>query len=89
MFIEANSFNVGIDLGQDQSLCEGETFNLQIENEETIATRWFFENQLINDTEDNILVTQDSFGSGLYSVEVVLLSGCTAEDQVNIFFNVF
>jgi len=60
VFIEANSFNVGVDLGQDQNLCEGETTNLQIENDEAIAIRWFYEGQLINDTDNNINLSQDN-----------------------------
>ncbi len=87
VFIEANSFNIGIDLGQDQTLCKDEAISLQIENDEAIAIRWFYDGQLINDTDDNILVSEDGFGAGLYTVEVDLPSGCTAEDQVQIFYD--
>jgi gliding motility-associated-like protein len=87
VFIEANSFNVGVDLGQNQNLCEGESTNLQIDNDEALAIRWFYESQLINDVDDNIDVSQADSGSGVYSVEVDLPSGCTAEDEVNIFFD--
>lgn len=87
VFIEANSFNVGVDLGQNQTLCDGEITNLQIENDEAIDIRWFYEGQPINIADDNIDVSQANFGSGLYSVEVDLPSGCTAEDEVSIFFD--
>jgi gliding motility-associated-like protein len=87
VFIEANSFNVGVDLGQNQTLCAGETTTLQVDNEQAIAIRWFFEGQQINSGTSNLLVSQQVSGSGLYSVEVDLPSGCTAEDEVNIFFD--
>jgi gliding motility-associated-like protein len=87
VFIEANSFNIGVDLGQDFTLCEGETTNLDITNDDAVAIRWYFEDQLINDTDNNIDVTQTDFGSGTYSVEVDLTSGCTAEDEVFVFFD--
>lgn len=87
VFIEANSFNVGVDLGQDQILCEDETINLQVDNDEALAIRWFYEGQPINTSDDNISISQQNLGSGLYSVEVDLPSGCTAEDEVEIFFD--
>jgi len=87
VFIEANSFNVGVDLGQNQSLCEGESINLQIDNDQALAIRWYYEGQLINTTDDNIIVSQADFGSGVYSVEVDLPSGCTAVDEVDIFYD--
>ncbi len=87
VFIEANSFNVGVDLGQNQTLCEDETINLQIENEDALAIRWFFEGQLINNTTNSLTVSQNDFGSGIYSVEVDLPSGCTAEDDISVFYD--
>ncbi|RRO17398.1 T9SS type B sorting domain-containing protein [Flavobacteriaceae bacterium 14752] len=87
VFIEGNSFNVGVDLGQDQTLCQGETLNLQIDNDEATSIRWFFEGQLINDTDNNITVSEDAFGEGQYSVEADLPSGCTAIDEVQINFD--
>ncbi|MGX1023190.1 gliding motility-associated-like protein [Psychroflexus sp. MBR-150] len=87
VFIEGNSFNIGVDLGQDQTLCQGETLNLQVENDEVTAIRWFFDGQLINDTDDNITVSEANFGAGQYSVEADLTSGCTAIDEVQISFD--
>lgn len=87
VFIEANSFNVGVELGQTQTLCDNETTTLQIENSEATAIRWFFENQIIDNTSNELIISQDNFGSGLYSVEVDLAGGCTAVDEVNIFFD--
>jgi gliding motility-associated-like protein len=88
VFIEANSFNVGVDLGQDQTLCENESLNLQITNNDALGIRWFYDGLLFNDSDDEINVSQDNFGSGLYTVEVDLPGGCTAIDEVNIFFDV-
>jgi gliding motility-associated-like protein len=87
VFIEANSFNIGIDLGQNQTLCKDEDLTLQIENDEALDIRWFYDGQLINDTDDNILVSQDSFGAGIYTVEVDLPSGCTAVDEIEIIYD--
>mgnify|MGYP002152235466 CR=1 FL=1 len=87
VFIEANSFNVGVDLGQNQTLCEGEVVNLQIENDEALAIRWFFDGQQITNTTNSLTVSQDNFGSGIYSVEVDLPSGCTAEDEIEVFYD--
>jgi len=88
VFIEANSFNVGVDLGEDQTLCENEATTLQITNDDFLGIRWFYDGQLINDTDSEIDVSEDIFGSGLYSVEVDLPGGCTAVDEVNIFFDI-
>ncbi len=87
VFIEGNSFNVGVDLGQDETLCQGETLNLQVVNDEVTAIRWFFDGQLINDTDDNITVSEANFGAGQYTVEADLPSGCTAIDEVQISFD--
>jgi len=87
VFIEGNSFNVGVDLGQDQTLCQGETLNLEIDNDQATAIRWFFNGQLINDTDDNITISEADFGDGQYSVEADLPSGCTAIDEVQISFD--
>lgn len=87
VFIEGSSFNVGVDLGQDQTLCDGETLDLQIDNDNAIAVRWFFNGQLINDTDDSITVSGANFGEGLYTVEADLPSGCTAVDEVQINFD--
>ena len=87
VFIEGSSFNLGVDLGPDQILCEGEDTILEVENDEATAVRWFFEDQLINDQDENITVAETDFGSGLYTVEVDLPSGCTAIDEVLIDFD--
>jgi len=87
VFIEGNSFNIGVDLGQNQTLCQDETLNLEVENDEATAIRWYFDGQLINDTDDNITVSEANFGEGLYSVEADLPSGCTAIDEVQINFD--
>jgi len=87
VFIEANSFNIGVDLGQDQTLCDGEVINLEIENDDALAIRWFVDGQQVVTDQNNIPVSQNDFGSGLYRVEVDLPSGCTAEDEVEIIYN--
>lgn len=87
VFLEGSSFNIGVDLGQDQTLCQGETLDLEVENDDATDVRWFYEGQLINDTDDMITVSQANFGEGLYTVEADLPSGCTAVDEVQINFD--
>lgn len=87
VFIEGSSFNVGVDLGQDQILCQEESTTLQIQNEDAVDIRWFYEDQLLSEPGDNINVSNENFGPGLYSVEVDLPSGCTATDDVIINFD--
>jgi len=87
VFLEANSFNAGVDLGTDLTLCQNETTTLDIQNQDGNPVRWFFNDQLFNTTDDSITVTQNDFGSGTYRVEVDLPSGCTAEDAIEINFD--
>lgn len=87
VFIEANSFNIGVDLGDNLVLCDGETTTLQVDNDEANEIRWYYDGQLINTNDTSLSVTQTAFGSGLYAVEVDLPSGCTAEDEVQVFFD--
>ncbi len=87
VFLEANSFNVGVDLGADLTLCQNETTTLEIENEDGNPVRWFYNDQLFNTTDDSINVSESNFGPGTYRVELDLPSGCTAEDSVVITFD--
>ena len=87
VFLEANSFNVGVDLGPDRTLCAGEQVTLQVDNEDANPISWFFNDQLINSTDDSITVTADNFGSGIYRVQIDLPSGCSAEDSVSIVYD--
>jgi len=87
VFLEANSFNVGINLGADLTLCQSDTVMLEIENQESNPIRWYFNNQLINSTDNSITVAEDDFGAGTYRVELDLPGGCTAEDSILVNFD--
>lgn len=87
VFIEGNSFNAGVDLGLDLILCEGEDTLLDVDNDDATAVRWFYDGQLINDTDESITVSEANFGAGNYSVEADLPSGCIAEDDIDINFD--
>ena len=87
VFLEANSFNAGVDLGTDLTLCQNETTTLDIDNQNGNPVRWFYNDQLFNTTDNSIIVTEDNFGAGTYRVELDLPSGCTAEDSIVVNFD--
>jgi gliding motility-associated-like protein len=87
VFIEGESLNVGVDLNEDMVLCSGQSTSIEVDNENAMAIRWYFNNELIDSTESELVVSEDNFGAGSYSVEVDLPGGCTATDTVEINFN--
>lgn len=87
VFLEANSFNAGVDLGADRTLCQNETTTLDIDNPDGSPVRWFYNDQLFNTTDDSIVVSEGNSGSGTYRVELDLPSGCTAVDSIVINFD--
>jgi len=94
VFLEAESFNIGANLGEDiYGLCEGETHLLepldigaQAEN-----YKWF----LITDQEEILLEEgpdQNSFEvqqSGTYKVVIEYAGSCAAEDIIQVFYEDF
>ena len=84
VFIEGNSFNAAVDLGDDITTCaEDVTLNGDIQNPNATYS-WYLNSGLINgETQPNLLVTQ----SGTYTVmiEIPLAnSTCTIEDTVEV-----
>src|SRR5690606_38815014 len=84
VFIEGNSFNATVDLGEDITTCaEDVTLNGDIQNPNATYS-WYLNNGLIaGETQPNLLVTQ----SGTYTVQIEIPlanSSCTIEDTVEI-----
>ncbi len=84
VFIEGNSFNAAVDLGEDITTCaEDVILNGDIQNP-VASYSWYLNNGLIaGETQPNLLVTQ----SGTYTVQIEIPlanSSCTIEDTVEI-----
>ncbi|MBV7268504.1 T9SS type B sorting domain-containing protein [Winogradskyella luteola] len=84
VFIEGNSFNASVNLGEDFSTCATEvTLNGDIGNPQATYA-WFFNNVLIpSETQTTFDVTE----TGNYRVEIsipLLESACIIEDDINI-----
>ncbi len=99
VFLKADSFNVGSDLGEDRlittgnALCDNET--LPLDAITANSYQWFKLNittqifdPLASETNQRLLVTSASatptLGSGTYKVEANLGFGCVAEGQITV-----
>ncbi len=84
VFIEGNSFNASVNLGEDFSTCASEvTLDANIGNPDA-SYSWYIDNVLISDTTQPIF---DAIQTGNYRVEIEIpLAGgtCLIEDDVNI-----
>ena len=89
VFIEADSFNLGVDLGQDligdRALCNDENTLLEVDDD-LADVDWFFNDNPIAQNVNQIDVNATDFGAGTYTVEATLPSGCIAEDEIEIEF---
>ncbi|MBZ9652136.1 T9SS type B sorting domain-containing protein [Psychroflexus montanilacus] len=90
VFLEANSFNVGFNLGIDRtgsnSLCETEELQLEIpQNLQANPITWLYNGTPIpGETDSTYLVSEADFGAGTYSAKVDLGNGCIATDNIEI-----
>ena len=89
VFIEADSFNLGVDLGQDltedRALCNDESTLLEVD-ENLTDINWFFNDNPIAQDVNQLSVNATNPGAGTYRVEATLPSGCIAEDEIEIEF---
>lgn len=89
VFIEANSFNLGVDLGQDlignNALCNDESVLLEVDDNLSDLA-WYFNDNLVEQDTNELLVDTSNFGEGTYTVEATLPSGCIASDNIIIEF---
>lgn len=87
VFIEGNSFNASVDLGEDFSTCLGNTLlDGNIDNPDAIYT-WFFNDASIPSANQ---ATFNAIQSGTYRVEIEIPFGsgsCTIEDEISIELN--
>ncbi|WP_461589479.1 choice-of-anchor L domain-containing protein [Winogradskyella sp.] len=87
VFIEGNSFNATVDLGEDFSMCASQfTLDGNIQNPGATYS-WYYNNTLIPGAN---LATYDANQSGNYRVVIdipLLGTTCTIEDDINITLN--
>ena len=88
IFLGANSFNVGANLGSDKliatnnPLCEGDTYTLDATIPGLYSYKWFKNNLEILGQTSPIYTVRDS---GIYKVEITLTgTTCVATDEVTI-----
>jgi gliding motility-associated-like protein len=90
VFLEAGSFNIGLDLGQDLTIaggnspCSGETLTLDTLIPTTTGTHTWYKDgvELTGETNSTLDVTTD----GEYTVVVDFSGSCTATDTIIIQF---
>ena len=90
IFIEAGSFNIGLDLGQDltiaggNSACSDETLILDTLIPTTVGTHTWFKDgiELTGETSSTLDVTED----GEYTVVVDFTGGCSSTDSIIVEF---
>lgn len=88
IFLGANSFNVGANLGPDKliatnnPICEGDTYDLDATIPGLYSYKWFKNNSEILGQTNPIYTVRDS---GIYKVEITLIgTNCVATDEVTI-----
>jgi len=88
IFLGANSFNVGANLGSDKliatnnPICEGDTYDLDATQTGNYSYKWFKNNAEILGQSNPIYTVRDS---GIYKVAITLIgTTCVASDEVTI-----
>ena len=92
VFLEAGSFDLGVNLGDDILIGSGDeecigneiTLDTQIDDslEETIFN-WYKDGAIINDENSSTLNVSEA---GIYSVDVIISENCTTTDEILIEF---
>ena len=92
VFLEAGSFDLGVNLGDDILLGSGNEecigneiiLDTQIDNSlENISFNWYFNGGIISDENSSTISISET---GVYSTEVILSENCTATDEILIEF---
>jgi gliding motility-associated-like protein len=95
IFLEAGSFNLGIDFGADMTIATnsavcGDTYTLDAGFFTGASYQWYFNgNPIVGATSQTYTaetIDAGGFGDGLYGVDVFISSGCSASDSVEIEF---
>lgn len=88
VYLEAGSFDVGVDLGQDRTgdnaVCEGDELLLEVLGDNYNEINWFYNDNPIENETTSLLVSEDDLGPGTYRIEVELEGGCIAQDEIVI-----
>jgi len=92
VFLDANSFNTGINLGEDQNLCVGTDVTLNADLHIASATyKWYKDGVLLpSKINPKLQITNGTINdSGNYKVEAILNNNisCIITDNVNVTFN--
>ncbi|MCF6306463.1 MAG: choice-of-anchor L domain-containing protein, partial [Flavobacteriaceae bacterium] len=97
VFLEAGSFNIGVDLGDDLTIaagtapCQGQPLEIGVAPDATGLTtyQWYVWNPITmvfdlisGEISNTIIITQ----SGIYQIETIFSGGCSATDDVLIEF---
>ncbi|WP_375238443.1 choice-of-anchor L domain-containing protein, partial [Aurantibacter sp.] len=89
IFLEAGSFNLGGDLGDDitiaagNSTCLGNSLTLDTQADSTVPHIWYFNGvEIIGEVSSTI----DVSNAGIYSVDVIFDVTCTANDEIVVEF---
>ncbi|MEL7425969.1 MAG: gliding motility-associated C-terminal domain-containing protein, partial [Bacteroidota bacterium] len=69
-----------VSLGEDISLCPGETATILAEASADVSFNWFQDGQVLGNTTANLEVDQ----AGTYEVVVTNMEGCTASDALQL-----
>lgn len=90
VFLEAGSFEVGVNLGLDKigdaAVCEGDELILEVTEPTATEVNWFFNGEPIDNETNELLVSEALLGEGTYAVEVVIANGCSAFDEIEVEF---
>lgn len=87
IFLAANSFNAGTDLGEDRllttgnPLCQGTTLTLDGTTPGAVSYKWFKDNTEISGATSALLNVTDA---GDYSVEAQLSSTCVVRGEIKV-----
>ncbi len=88
VFLEAGSFQLGVDLGEDRTILNGnpvcgeDSITLTVNEPTATAYQWFQNGNSLTETSNELEVIQDGF----YEVTVTLANGCEAFGEVTIEF---
>lgn len=88
VFIEAGSFQLGVDLGEDRTIlggnpiCGEDPITLTVNEPTATAYQWFQDETPLTETSNELEVSEDGF----YEVTVTLANGCEAFGEVTIEF---
>ena len=92
VFLEAGSFDLGINLGEDilvgsgNEECVGNNIILDTQIDETLEEtiyNWYKDGAILDDENSSTLVVSET---GTYSVDVIISENCTTSDEILVEF---